>query len=449
MMKKYLALLLAVLMVLSVFTACAPQDNADTKPTDTKPADTKPADTQPPETTEPEKDYSDVEFSIVWWGGDTRHQQTIEIIEEFEKLYPGLEVNVDYVGFGDYATKISTYAAGGDVPDVMQLTYLMVPDYAKNGVIAPLDDYIADGSIDLSKCDLSVNASCMYQDETYAVATGANAYCLLYDPAVLAEAGATLSMTPTLSEYVEACKTVYEKTGKKADPMFVRYIALSLNEDFYVEDSNEVAMSAETMAACLEVEMTGIEEGYFFAPSDPVTWDPAADFANGDMWANVQLTNLVQQIETDSGKDLALCQLPVADNATNPYPTYLQPTMAWGIGGDSENKELAAAFINFFVNNQVVYEIAGADRGIPISSDMKAFLAEGAGPSLVKVVDYLNWLGDGKTTPMNGYSHPKAADADAIFDTFREEVRYLQVPKDQLLERIQQVIDEMNAALKG
>lgn len=46
-MKRLLAVLLTLVMVLSL-AACAPADNADdTKPADTKPADTKPADTEP------------------------------------------------------------------------------------------------------------------------------------------------------------------------------------------------------------------------------------------------------------------------------------------------------------------------------------------------------------------------------------------------------------------
>ena len=46
-MKKLIAFLLCLVMVLSL-VACAPADNADdTKPADTKPADTKPADTKP------------------------------------------------------------------------------------------------------------------------------------------------------------------------------------------------------------------------------------------------------------------------------------------------------------------------------------------------------------------------------------------------------------------
>ena len=49
-MKKALALLLVVVMVLGLVACGGSQKPADTKPADTKPADAKPADTKPADT---------------------------------------------------------------------------------------------------------------------------------------------------------------------------------------------------------------------------------------------------------------------------------------------------------------------------------------------------------------------------------------------------------------
>ena len=95
-------------------------------------------------------------INILWWGSQTRHEKTVKLIEKFEELNPDIKVNADYSDWGGYWTKLPAQVAGGQTPDVFQMDYLYLAQYAENNVLAELDSYIADGSLDMSDVSDSV-----------------------------------------------------------------------------------------------------------------------------------------------------------------------------------------------------------------------------------------------------------------------------------------------------
>ncbi len=100
MKKKMLALMLTGIMVMAMLAGCGTQK-------------TQKEESKTEESKTEEIDYSDVEFRVAWWGGEARNTNTMAFIEEFEKLYPGLKVEVEFNGnFNDYFTSMNTQAAG-------------------------------------------------------------------------------------------------------------------------------------------------------------------------------------------------------------------------------------------------------------------------------------------------------------------------------------------------
>ncbi len=79
--------------------------------------------------------------------------------------------------------------------------------------MAPLDDYVADGSLDLSNVAQSVIDSGSIDGKLYAVSTGTNAPVMLYRKDILDDLGIEMPMNPTMSEYTDISKKVYEATG--------------------------------------------------------------------------------------------------------------------------------------------------------------------------------------------------------------------------------------------
>ena len=97
--------------------------------------------------------------NILWWGSQTRHDLTVKLIEKFEELNPDIDVVMDYSDWNGYWTKLPAQVAGGQTPDVFQMDYAYLSQYAENGVLAELDSYIADGALDMSDVSENVLAS--------------------------------------------------------------------------------------------------------------------------------------------------------------------------------------------------------------------------------------------------------------------------------------------------
>src|SRR5690242_4013436 len=82
-----------------------------------------------------------VTLRFTWWGNPDRAARTEEAIKLFEKKNPAIRISTNFAGFDAYKQKLATQAAGGDAPDVMQLDYRMINQYADGGVLLDLGEH--------------------------------------------------------------------------------------------------------------------------------------------------------------------------------------------------------------------------------------------------------------------------------------------------------------------
>ncbi len=91
-----------------------------------------------------------IELRVAWWGSQDRHDRTIAAIEQFEALHPNIDVVYEFAGWADYWTLMTTQAAGGNLPDVMQQDYARLEEWVSRGLLSPLDDFVADGTLNFA-----------------------------------------------------------------------------------------------------------------------------------------------------------------------------------------------------------------------------------------------------------------------------------------------------------
>ena len=64
-----------------------------------------------------------------------------EIVAEFNRLHPDIEVQLETSAWGDYTSKLITQLSAGTAPDVLNVSEL--PEWAGYGVLEVLDPYVA------------------------------------------------------------------------------------------------------------------------------------------------------------------------------------------------------------------------------------------------------------------------------------------------------------------
>ena len=61
-------------------------------------------------------------LNVLWWGSQTRHEQTTAMLEKFEELNPDIDVVMDYSDWDGYWTKLPAQVAGGQTPTCSRWT---------------------------------------------------------------------------------------------------------------------------------------------------------------------------------------------------------------------------------------------------------------------------------------------------------------------------------------
>ena len=198
-MKKLIALLLALAMVLSM-AACGGAPAEDTKaPEAEKPAE----DTKAPEA---EKPAEAEEVTIEVWIAQVDWADAWDAMEaKFEKEYPNIKV--EHVGLGEDATFLTTRIAANDLPDVIQC------NNNQN-----MDTMVAGNMLtDLSSWDVAALMPDTYKNafthggKFVGMCQGAAFSCMFYNMDILAEAGWT-EVPKNWTELMQCCADIEAKT---------------------------------------------------------------------------------------------------------------------------------------------------------------------------------------------------------------------------------------------
>ena len=446
--KQVLATLCAGMMVASVATGCgsAAESAADSTAASTDSTDAS-TEASSASTTADGK----TQLNILWWGSQTRHELTTQMLEKFQEENPDIEVVMDYSDWDGYWTKLPAQVAGGQTPDVFQMDYAKLAQYVENGVMAPLDDYVADGSLDLSNVAQSVIDSGSIDGKLYAVSTGTNAPVMLYRKDILDDLGIEMPMNPTMSEYTDISKKVYEATGLRdtfvtscsADNLRFRLRNYGMN--LYNDDASALGFDdPKYIVDMWQLALDSQNEGWGLMIGEE-TATTAFDSMVMDSWSRYQNSNELQAYRDATGKDISMVMIPNRDDATA-SATYLKPAMFWCVGADSDVKDAAIRFINFFANNEACYDIVGIERAVPISSKMREYVAPTLDDVSEEVVEFIDYVSQPEmASPLmnpDPAAHSKVSD---LLTQYSDQVRYGEIT--DLETAAQQFMDEANAIL--
>ena len=80
----------------------------------------------------------------------------------------GVKIDGETLAWGDYWPRLATQAAGRNAPDLIQMDYRYVAEYARRGALLPLDEFIGK-SLDISDFDKASLDSCKVDGKLYGI----------------------------------------------------------------------------------------------------------------------------------------------------------------------------------------------------------------------------------------------------------------------------------------
>jgi multiple sugar transport system substrate-binding protein len=418
-----------------VLTACGGDDDAD---------DATPAAGADGEDEAGEQSADDVEIRFSWWGSDSRHEETQQIIDLFEAEYPHITVVPDFTDWGSYWDRLATATAGGNSPDVMTQEERYMTDYAMRGQLLDLNDL----DVDLSSIDPLALGGGIIDGAQYGVATGVNAFSIVADPELFADAGVDFpdDTSWTWADFAAVAAAFgddhYGVQPEGSNEAGFNVFARQRGEALYNADGS-LGFSAETLAEWWQIHLDAITDGS--APSATelleIEGPDTSLVATGRGAMAFYWTNQLGALSGTAEHDLALLRHPGESSGAQPG-MYLKPAMFYSVSSQTDHPEEAALFVDFLLNSQAAAEIQLTDRGLPANLQIREAITPLLPDTENQVVEFMAEitpdLADPPPPPPNG-----AGEIPGILTRLWEEVIFERMTP---LEAAEQFITEAEAA---
>ncbi|WP_349670827.1 sugar ABC transporter substrate-binding protein [Lacrimispora sp.] len=323
-----------------------------------------------------------VTLKITWWGGQGRHDYTQKLLDLYTKSHPNVKFEAIPSGWDGYFDKLATQAASGSMPDLVQMDYLYITTYAKNNSLADLQPFIDDGTINISKVDEKLLNTGKIDGKMTGLVLASSYLSMGYNPDVLAAAGvAEPDSTWTWEDFITMSKTIKEKTGKYGlsngpvdDTNFFNYWVRQRGESLFSEDKKSIGYADDKIFSdYIQMWADQMKEGIIPNPDEyaaiQALGQEAGPVVTGDGAMLSEWNNYASKVSSVNDKIKMVTPPLLADSQVKGL--WLKPGMFFSVAETSKVKKEAAEFINWFVNSEEANDLIMAERGTPVSSDIR------------------------------------------------------------------------------
>lgn len=361
-----------------------------------------------------QKNASDNHLTITWWGNQARNDNMAKINKQFEKANPGVTIDGQFFESGDYFKKLSTSAAGGNMPDIIQIGGAEFRQYTENGLLLDLSDYVKNKKIDLSNTPKDVRSLGNLNGKTIGIPTAVSSPALIYDKTITDKAGVTITDDMTIDQFETAARTIHEKTGYKSNVYYLRpyefmqYMMRGRGKTLFKGD--KLGVTTKDLEAYFKIYADGIKEGWHMTPEDfaslsigsveqnPLVYGNSPDKKS---WSAFETSSTYSSFTAVAGKeqDLRLAPWPSENVRKSEFMNYSQ---LWVVSKKCKNPDLAVKWINSFVNDEESNKVRLTDRGMPISTKIVKTITPLLSPSDKKVAEFISQV----VTPNSSKADP-------------------------------------------
>lgn len=319
-------------------------------------------------------------FRFTWWGATTRNQKTEEIAKLFEKANPGVSITREPGEFNSYWDKLTVQSASGNQPCAITMQSRWLAQYADPAILRPLDDFVANGTIDVKGVDKAVLDSGRGPDgKLYFIPSGVFYFTLLMNKSQIEAAGMKIPPADwTWDDYAKFVTDLSKKlpegsyaTGNLGQAMdgFTNYVQGSGEVLFNADGS--IGVSKDTIARYFtfweNLRSAGITEPADMMSEIPDNIIDDTLLANGRIVVDARPAN---QLDAHQ-KQLATAK-PGEELVLQPYPTGSAGAgddigsngFAIGANCNDNSAKLVAAWSNFFLENEQAADIYLSDNGV-------------------------------------------------------------------------------------
>ena len=274
-MKKFVALLLALVMACSL-AACG----GSSTPATPASSDSSSAGSETVELNVIAAQYG--QNTNAWWDN---------FVKEFKSAYPNIDLTVEVVSWNDIYTKVNTRIANGQAPDILNID--VFADYQADGLLLPAKDFVSEETY--AKMYPAFLEQSNVDGTIWAIPDLASARAMYYNADILEAAG--VEVPTTWEELTAACEAIkaydssiypwgIDMTTDEGQAAFAYYTWN--NGGGFVDANGEWALNSTENVEAIEYAIGLVNAGY-------TNTDPANDtrYALQDMFGAGQVAMMI------------------------------------------------------------------------------------------------------------------------------------------------------------
>ena len=386
-MKKLIALLLALVMVIGL-VACGAEEAPATEAPVADEGNDAPA-TEAPAADEGEK----VTVTMIaaqygnetadWWAG---------FESDFEAANADIDLVVDVVSWNDIYTVVNTRIANGEAPDLLNID--VFADYQADGLLLPAEDWVSEETY--AKFFPSFLDQSIVDGVVWAVPDLASARALYYNADILEAAG--VEVPTTWDELKAACEAIkaydaeiypwgVDMTTDEGQACFA-YYAWNNGGGFVDEEGNWTLNSAENVEAVNYI-VGLVKDG--LTNTDPTTetrYDLQEMFASGKVAMMIGPNQISKYCEANGGINYGIASLPTNGDKAGASVGVMDRIMCFDNGYTDAEMAAVTAVVDAFYDDEPYADWVLMEDFLPATSTGNELCAQ-ANPGMAAWIDVI------------------------------------------------------------
>jgi multiple sugar transport system substrate-binding protein len=313
-----------------------------------------------------------------WWGNPDRDKRTKAMLDAYTKK-TGTPIAAESLGWGDYWTKLGTQTAGGNAPDLIQMDYRYLFEYARRETLLPLDKFLPLADFSPQERDGG-----KVDGKLYGVNLGSNSKAMVYDTGMLEKVGVkAIDMNWTWDDFARISADISKvNPGKywgasdnsRWEQGFEQWLNMQ-GKSLYTADG-KAAFKRDDVAAWFDL-WDKLRKSGAIPPADVGATNNGKveeyEVTRGLAAMSFVNSNQIVAFQGLNKNKLAISVFPRGKGGSTGH--YIKPSQMMSVSARSKAPEEAAKVIQFMVNDPEGVKLLGIERGVPCSVAARAVLA--------------------------------------------------------------------------
>jgi multiple sugar transport system substrate-binding protein len=381
----------------------------------------------------------DITLSLAWWGEPARAEMYEEAVDLFEEEHPNITVQTQFQDWDAYWTARATEAAGGALPDVVQMDLSYLRQYGATGQLLDLNGQVG-VNLDTEGIDDSLLGSGQIDGSQYGVPTSTNTLALFYNADVLKKIGVEPPAEGYTWDDLNSWMEEVSEAGAGEDPVVFSGADYTGTFWFFLQwliqqgvtpftEDGQLNFDEAQMTEWLNLGQGLRDDEAFFPIQKAKQLEPLGGFHVNESASEASWDNFLAGYVAESGQDIRMLPMPAGESGPQQF---WKPSMLLSASAQTEQPEAAAALIDFLVNEPEVGTIFGTSKGVPAVQEQIDAMDVEPGSVDEQVVQYEESVADVVTesapVPVEGFG-----EIEAEFKRLGEELQYGNITVDELV----------------